>query len=141
MPLEVRRKATTPPLDPAITGGPVQTNHVGADSSYKQITTGTIGTDNIGEEKIIYLNGKNSTSALTFGFVLPFKVTRRTADTPDFTVEEGSSGWKNEVDEDIQPRIIADGDTGWKLEVKDQSGDIGTLDWTFRIETKQTFAL
>jgi len=141
MPLEVRRRATTPPLDGAVTGGPVQTNHVAADKAYKDITSGTIATDNIGEEKIIYLNGKNATSLITFGFVLPFKVTRRTADTPDFKVEEGNSGWKNEEDIQIQPRIIADGDTGWKLQVKDQSGDIGAIDWTFRIETKQTFAL
>ena len=136
--LEVRRKSGIPSPDTAITGE-VTTAHV--DATYQDIVSGTLSSDNTSAQKTIWLNGKNSTSVIVLAFVLPFLVTRRTADTPDYTVIEGVSDWQNDEDEDIRPQIIADGDNGWKLQVKDQSGDIGDIDWTFRIETKQTFAL
>ena len=136
--LEVRRKAGIPAVGSGITGE-ITTPHV--DALYQDIASGSLSTDNTAAQKIAYVTGKNSTSVIIVAAVLPFLVTRRTADTPDYTVVEGVADWQNTEDPDIQWRVVADGDNGWIAQVKDQSADIGDIDWTFKIETKQTFAL
>jgi len=138
MSLEVRRRASFVIGDSAVEGNS-QTNHV--DSTYQDIASGSIATDNTGEQKKIYASGVNSTGVKRITGVLPFQVTRRSADTPDFKVVGGLANWENEEDLDVQFRVVADGDNGWIAQVKDQGGNIGTLDWTFTIETKQSFAL
>ena len=110
-------------------------------TGYKLITAAALPDDLTGQDKVIHLFGKKPDGTITFNFILPFTVTRRDANSPDYTVEEGSSQWMNEQDENIRARVVANGDIGWKAEANVQGGGFGNIDWDFRIKTIHTFTL
>ena len=139
MTLEIRRRASFSAAETSSVSGTSSTNHV--NDAYQAILGGSIGSDNFGEQKNIILAGVNSTGIIRVSAVIHFQVTRRSADTPDYSVEEGVADWMNGEDTDIQFKVIDLGDTGWSLQVKDSSANAGVMDWTFTEETILTFPL
>lgn len=121
--------------------GTSQTNH--SDAAAKLILNGTLLSDDLAQVFEFTLIGRDAaTKAIVLGFILPFMVVRRSAESPNaYSVVSGTEQWMNAKDTDLEPEVIAVGDTNYQINMFDTSGDLGIVDWEHSLQLKESISL
>ena len=104
------------------------------DDSPKAIVGFTLPLDDLSQTVMVTVISKNSTGSIRLSTHIQALVTRRSADSPDYTVDIGHQALMNSEDLDIEYDLVANGDAGINLRVTDTSGDFaGDLTHNFQI--------
>ena len=106
-----------------------------SDATAQTLFTVTLPEDDLTENLMITLLGEHTSSTVRVAFQIPLMVTRRTDDSPQYSVNLGSQSYMTDEDSDIEVEVEVDGSNGVKLNIVDQSGDAGIIDWTYQIWT------
>lgn len=106
-----------------------------ADATAQEISTVALPDNDLTENLVVTLLGEHTSSSVRVAFQIPLMITRRSEDSPEYSVNIGSQSYMTDEDSDIEIEITADGSNGVRIDAVDQSGDAGVIDWSIQVWT------
>jgi len=114
--------------------GGTTTTH--SDSTPKTVVGFALPSDELMENLLVTLTGRNADGSVRVAFQIPIMVSNRQADTPNaYTVDQGTQTSMTNEDPDLEADVVANADLGVNLRVTDDSGDAGVMTWRYQIWT------
>ena len=112
--------------------GTAQTDH--SDTAAKVILGFALPVDQLMQNILIALTGRNAAGTVRVAFQIPVLVINEQGESPNaYSVDQGSQSSMTNEDSDLEAEVIENGNAGAILQVTDSSGNAGIMEWNFMI--------